>query len=102
MANNVYLTNYQKNKELVLNKAKEYYKNNKDRLSKQAREKYAGLSEEEKDKKENTEEINTTQCLEKNKRNECERNRYHSMIEEQKGKKREYTKNRYHTMIKAC
>ena len=49
MANNAYLTYYQKNKELVLNKAKEYYKNNKDRLSKQAREKYAGLSEEEKD-----------------------------------------------------
>ena len=49
MANNAYLTYYQKNKELVLNKAKECYKNNKDRLSKQAREKYAGLSEEEKD-----------------------------------------------------
>ena len=67
MANNAYLTYYQKNKELVLNKAKEYYKNNKDRLSKQAREIYAGLSEEEKDKKENTEEINTLQCLKKKK-----------------------------------
>ena len=62
MANNVYLTYYQKNKELVLNKAKEYYKNNKDRLSKQAREKYAGLSEEEKDKK-----------------REYRRNKYHTM-----------------------
>ena len=39
MANNAYLTYYQRNKDLVLNKAKDYYKNNKDRLSKQAREK---------------------------------------------------------------
>ena len=45
MANNAYLTYYQKNEELVLSKAKEYYKSNKDRLSKQAREKYDGLSE---------------------------------------------------------
>ena len=39
MANNAYLTYYQRNKDLVPNKAKDYYKNNKDRLSKQAREK---------------------------------------------------------------
>ena len=51
MANNANLTYYQRNKELMLNKAKEQYRNNKDRLGKQAREKYAGLSEEEKDKK---------------------------------------------------
>ena len=51
MTNNVYLTYYQKNKELVLSKAKQYHKNNKDRLGKQAREKYDGLSEKEKDKK---------------------------------------------------
>ena len=51
MANDAYLTYYQKNKNLVLSKAKKYYENNKDRLSKQAREKYAGLSKEEKDKK---------------------------------------------------
>ena len=50
MANNVHLTYYQRNKELVISKAKEFYKNNKDKLSKQAREKYQGLPEEEKDK----------------------------------------------------
>ena len=51
----------------MLSKAKEYYKSNKDRLSKQAREKYDGLSEEENNKKKNTEEVNTTQCLKKKK-----------------------------------
>ena len=45
MANNAYLIYHRKNKELVLSKANEYYKNNKDRLSKQASKKYGGLSE---------------------------------------------------------
>ena len=36
---------------MVLSKAKEYYKNNKDRLKEQARDKYRNLSEEEKNKK---------------------------------------------------
>ena len=86
MANNAYLTYYQKNKELVLNKAN------------------AGLSEEEKDKKREyrRNKYHTMSDKEKNKRNEYERNRYHSMTEEQKAKKREYAKNRYNTMIKAC
>ena len=35
----------------MLNKAKNYYKNNKDRLREQARDKYRNLSEEEKNKK---------------------------------------------------
>ena len=39
---------YQKNKDVVLSKAKDYYKNNKDRLREQARDKYRNLSEEEK------------------------------------------------------
>ena len=43
MADTAYFTYYQRNRDLVLNKAKEYYKNNKDRLSKQAREKYNNL-----------------------------------------------------------
>ena len=38
MSNNAYLSYYQKNKELVLSKAKEHYKNNSDRRSKQAKE----------------------------------------------------------------
>ena len=41
------LTYYQKKKTVILNKAKDYYKNNKDRLSEPAREKYSSLSEEE-------------------------------------------------------
>ena len=51
MGNNGYLTHYQRNKYLVLNKAKDYYKNNKVRLRKQAREKYNSLSTEKKYKK---------------------------------------------------
>ena len=38
------LTHYQKNKDLILNKAKEYCKNNKERLRRQARD-YRNLSE---------------------------------------------------------
>ena len=41
------LTYYQKKQNVILNKAKDYYKNNKDRLSEPAREKYSSLSEEE-------------------------------------------------------
>ena len=44
-------TNYQKNKDLILNKTKDYYKNDKERLREQARDKYRNLSEEEKNKK---------------------------------------------------
>ena len=40
---------------MVLSKAKDYYKNNKERLRGQARDKYRNLSEEEKNKKENME-----------------------------------------------
>ena len=40
------LTYYQKNKDMVLNEAKDYYKNDKDRLREQARDKYRNLSEE--------------------------------------------------------
>ena len=36
---NANLTYYQKNKHVVLSKAKDYYKNNKDRLREQARDK---------------------------------------------------------------
>ena len=40
-------TYYQRNKEVILNRAKEYYENNKERLRKQARNKYRELSVEE-------------------------------------------------------
>ena len=41
------LTYYQKNRNVKLNKAKDSYKNNKERLKEQTRDKYKSLSEEE-------------------------------------------------------
>ena len=40
-----YLTYYQKNRDLILNRAKDYYKNDIERLREQARYKYRNLSE---------------------------------------------------------
>ena len=45
------LTYYQRNKDKILNRAKDYYQNDKDSLSKQARDKYRNLSKEDKNKK---------------------------------------------------
>ena len=61
------LTYYQKTRDVVLSKAKDYCKNNKERLREQARDKYRNLSEEE-----------------KNKKREYEKNRCHNMSEEKK------------------
>ena len=44
-------TYYQRNSDVALNKAKEYYKNNNKRLKEQARNNYRNLSEEDKNKK---------------------------------------------------
>ena len=44
-------TYYQRNREVVLNKAKDYYENHKEKLREQARNKYKNLPEEEKIKK---------------------------------------------------
>ena len=41
-------TYYQRNREIMLNRAKDYYENNKERLREQARNKYRNLSEEDK------------------------------------------------------
>ena len=70
------LTYYQKNRDVILNRAKDYCKNDKDRLRGQARDKYTNLSEEEKNKKE-----------------EYEKNRYHNMSEEKKQRIKEHEKN---------
>ena len=51
MSESAYLTYYQKNRDVLLNRAKDYYENDKDRLRKQTRDKYRNLSEEEKSKK---------------------------------------------------
>ena len=61
---------------MVLSKAKYYYKNNKERLREQARDKYRNLSEEE-----------------KNKKRAYGKNRYHNMSEEKKQRLKEYQKN---------
>ena len=49
MDNTIY---YQRNREIMLNRAKHYYENDKERLREQARNKYRNLSEENKEKKE--------------------------------------------------
>ena len=49
--NSVELTYYQINRDVILNRSKNYYENNKERLRRQARDKYRNLSEEENNKK---------------------------------------------------
>ena len=63
--NPVELTYYQRNRDVVLNRAKDYYENVKERLRGQAKDKYKNLSEEEKTKRENMEITDTTICLTK-------------------------------------
>ena len=60
MSNKTY---YQRNREVILNKAKDYYENHKQKLREQARNKYRSLPEEEKIKK-----------------REYGRNKYHNML----------------------
>ena len=45
------LTYYQRNRDVILNRAKDYYKNDNQRLREQARNKYRNMSEEGKTKK---------------------------------------------------
>ena len=42
MSNKIY---YRRNREVILNKAKDYYENNKDKVREQARNKYRNLPE---------------------------------------------------------
>ena len=44
----VYLTHYQRNRDVILNRAKDYYENDKERLREQAKDKYINFSEKEK------------------------------------------------------
>ena len=68
-------TYYQRNRYVVLNRTKDYYKNDEERLRQQARDKYRNLSEEE-----------------KNKKREHGRNRYHSIPEAKKTKTKRTSK----------
>ena len=64
---------FQRNRDVVLNRAKDYYENDKERLRELARDKYRNLSEEE-----------------KNKKTEYGKNRYRNMPEEKKQRLKEY------------
>ena len=59
------LTYYQRNRDVILNRAKDYYENDKERLKKHARDKYKNLSEEDKNKKRECEKTDTIICLKK-------------------------------------
>ena len=65
----LYIFYYQENRDVILNRAKDYYENDKDRLREQARNKYRNLSEEE-----------------KNKKRQYGKNRYRNISEEKKQK----------------
>ena len=51
MRESAYLTYYQKNRNVILNRAEDYFENDNERLREQARDKYRNLSEDEKNKK---------------------------------------------------
>ena len=62
-------TYYQRNRDVILNRAKYYYENDKERLRGQARDKYSNLSEEEKTKRQHTEKTDIIICLKKRNKN---------------------------------
>ena len=53
---------------MILNRAKDYYENDKEGLREHARDKDRNLSEEEKTKRENMEKTDTIICLKKKKK----------------------------------
>ena len=74
--NSTDLTYYQKNRDVILNRAKDYNENDKERVREQARDKYRNVSEEE-----------------QNKKRKNGKNRYRNMPEGKKQKLKEYQKN---------
>ena len=78
MSENTNLTYYQRNWDVIPNRAKDYYKDDKLRLRELAKDKYSNLSEEE-----------------KNKKREYGKNKYHKMSEKKKTRLKEYQKNHY-------
>ena len=67
--NSIKETCYQKNKNVILNRAKDYYKNDKEKLREQARNKYTNLTEEEKNEKKEYGKIDIIVCLKKRNKN---------------------------------
>ena len=82
MSENADLTYYQSNRDVILNKAKDFCQNDKKRLREQARDKYGNLSEEE-----------------KNKIRECGKNRYRNVSEDKKKTLKEYQYNNNNKII---
>ena len=70
-----HLTYFQRNRDVILIRAKDYFENDKERLREPVRDKYRSLSEEE-----------------KNKKREYGKNRYHNMSEEKKQRLKVYLK----------
>ena len=70
------ITYYQKNRNVILNRGKEYYKNKKELLREQAKNEYRSLSEDEKDIKK-----------------QYQKDRYHNMSDEEKQRLEDYQKN---------
>ena len=52
MSESANLTYYQRNQDVILNRAKDYYENDNKRLRQQAKDKYRNLSEEKNKKRE--------------------------------------------------
>ena len=65
MSEYTYLTYYQENRDVILNRAKDYYEHDKERLREQAIDKYRSLAEEER----NTVKIDIAICLKKRNKN---------------------------------
>ena len=63
-----YLTYYQINRDVILNRTKDYYENDKERLRELARDKFRNLSEEENNKKREYGENRYRKCLKKRKK----------------------------------
>ena len=62
-------TTYQRNKDVIVIRAKDYYENGKERLREQARDKYRNFSEEQKNKKKSMGKIDIIICLKKRDKN---------------------------------
>ena len=63
--NSVDLIYYQRNRNVILNRVKDYYENDKERLRQQARDKYRNLSEEGKNIKKEYGKKRYRRCLKK-------------------------------------
>ena len=75
--------NYKKNRDVIVNKAKDSFKNNKERLKEQTTDKYRSLSKEEKN-----------EAIK-----ERSRNRYKNFSQEEKYKIKDYQRKRYQELV---